>query len=125
MSTCELAPPGWHCTRDAGHDGPCAAVPDEQRDPGLVTEAYEQDHGELSPADVKRRERHRRLEVEFTYHPPKNDEQVHRYKVIRDRAYGYASYIVSNTPPGSEQDEALTHLQQAVFWANAAIARNE
>lgn len=28
MSTCNLkAPEGWRCTRDADHDGPCAAVP--------------------------------------------------------------------------------------------------
>lgn len=24
---CSLPPPGWKCTRKAGHDGPCAAVP--------------------------------------------------------------------------------------------------
>lgn len=23
---CEKAPPGWYCSRRAGHDGPCAAV---------------------------------------------------------------------------------------------------
>ena len=23
---CEKPPKGWRCTRDAGHDGPCAAV---------------------------------------------------------------------------------------------------
>jgi hypothetical protein len=23
---CDKAPPGWFCTRDAGHEGPCAAV---------------------------------------------------------------------------------------------------
>lgn len=22
---CELPPPGWHCTRPKGHEGPCAA----------------------------------------------------------------------------------------------------
>lgn len=26
--TCRLPPPGWTCSRDAGHDGPCAAAPD-------------------------------------------------------------------------------------------------
>lgn len=25
---CTLPPPGWRCTRDHGHDGPCAAVPE-------------------------------------------------------------------------------------------------
>lgn len=24
--TCDKAPKGWKCTRDAAHDGPCAAV---------------------------------------------------------------------------------------------------
>jgi hypothetical protein len=23
---CQLAPPGWQCTRETGHEGPCAAV---------------------------------------------------------------------------------------------------
>jgi hypothetical protein len=26
-SGCSLPPEGWECLRDAGHDGPCAAVP--------------------------------------------------------------------------------------------------
>jgi hypothetical protein len=26
-TTCAVPPAGWHCTRPAGHDGPCAAVP--------------------------------------------------------------------------------------------------
>lgn len=26
MSTCDLPPVGWRCTRTAGHDGPCAAL---------------------------------------------------------------------------------------------------
>lgn len=27
MSKCTLPPEGWECTREAGHDGPCAAIP--------------------------------------------------------------------------------------------------
>ena len=26
MNPCTLPPPGWRCTRGAGHDGPCAAI---------------------------------------------------------------------------------------------------
>jgi hypothetical protein len=26
MTSCDKAPKGWKCTRDAGHAGPCAAV---------------------------------------------------------------------------------------------------
>jgi hypothetical protein len=25
---CQIPPQGWYCTRQAGHDGPCAAVPE-------------------------------------------------------------------------------------------------
>lgn len=27
IGTCRLPPPGWTCSRTAGHDGPCAASP--------------------------------------------------------------------------------------------------
>lgn len=27
QTTCTRAPAGWRCTRGAGHDGPCAALP--------------------------------------------------------------------------------------------------
>lgn len=27
MNPCKLPPPGWYCTREGGHDGPCAAWP--------------------------------------------------------------------------------------------------
>ena len=27
MSECKVPPPGWKCTRPAGHEGPCAAWP--------------------------------------------------------------------------------------------------
>jgi len=33
--------------------------------------------------------------------------------------------IIQNTPPSREQSLAITHLEEAIFYANAAIARNE
>lgn len=36
-----------------------------------------------------------------------------------------AYMICQNTPTSREQSLALTNLEQAIFWANAAIARNE
>lgn len=38
-AVCQVPPPGWHCTRKAGHEGPCAAVPTD--DAELVTRAME------------------------------------------------------------------------------------
>ena len=60
----------------------------------------------------------------FTYHRPFGD-QPQRYEAIRELAKGMAAAITSMTPASREQSVALTNLQQAVMWANAAIAINE
>jgi hypothetical protein len=60
----------------------------------------------------------------FTYHPPK-DGQAERYETIRSRGLELARHISDSTPPSREQSLALTHLEDAVMWANAAIARHE
>jgi hypothetical protein len=64
------------------------------------------------------------LDKRFTYHAPKGD-QPERYTALRASARLFAMAIVSNTPESREQSVALTHLETAVMWANAAIARNE
>jgi hypothetical protein len=66
----------------------------------------------------------RRLENDFTYHPPKGD-QVERYGAIRTAAGELARLIAEKTPESREQSVALTKLDEVVFWANASIARNE
>lgn len=64
------------------------------------------------------------IEKNFTYHSPIGD-QPNRYTLLRDEAKALAYRIVRNTPYSREQALALTHLENAIFWANAAIARNE
>lgn len=64
------------------------------------------------------------LENNFTDHAPKGNQPT-RYQDLRDAAKGLAYRIRAFTPPSREQSLALTNLEQAVFWANAAIARNE
>lgn len=64
------------------------------------------------------------LDNRFTYHPPK-EGQPERYVKIREAARQLAQTIVELTPQSREQSVALTNLEQATFWANAAIARNE
>lgn len=64
------------------------------------------------------------LENNFRYHKPFGD-QPQRYEQMRDEAKKLGAYIMANTPVSREQSLALTNLEQAVFWANAAIARNE
>jgi hypothetical protein len=33
---CQVPPPGWRCTREPGHDGSCAAVPDDGNEDGYA-----------------------------------------------------------------------------------------
>ena len=60
----------------------------------------------------------------FTYHPPK-DGQPERYENLREIASEFAAQIMEQCPPSREKSLALTKLEEAVMWANAAIARNE
>lgn len=64
------------------------------------------------------------VEHNFSYHPPKGD-QIERYARIREEAKQFAFTIEKLCPPSRERSLALTNLEQAVMWANAAIARNE
>ena len=80
--------------------------------------------GEAAGGLVLTPEQEARLEKDFTYHPPKGD-QVDRYNAIRANAEIVAALILTSTPASREQSLALTNLEQAVMWANAAIARNE
>ena len=60
----------------------------------------------------------------FTYHPPKGDQAV-RYSSIRIKAGELAALLVDLTPESFEQSLAVAHLDAAVMFANAAIARHE
>lgn len=60
----------------------------------------------------------------FQYHAPKGD-QAERYQDLRNGAKELAKKIEVLCPPSREASLALTNLQQAVMWANAAIAINE
>lgn len=64
------------------------------------------------------------VEKAFTYHPPK-DDQPQRYERIRDTAKAFGFMLVEIVPNSREKSLAMTKLEEAVMWANAAIARNE
>lgn len=64
------------------------------------------------------------LEVRFTYHAPRGT-QIDRYHEIRRAGKQMAAEILALTPESREQSLAITHLEQTIMWANAAIARRE
>ena len=62
------------------------------------------------------------IETRFTYHKPK-EGQAETYGLIRDNAKSFALIIDAHCPESREKSLAITHLEDAVMWANAAIAR--
>ena len=65
------------------------------------------------------------IENNFTYHPPKGNQQE-RYEDIRKTARKLAQTFSVLCPPDTRETAlAMTNLEQAVMWANASIARNE
>jgi len=63
-------------------------------------------------------------ELRFTYHAPKQG-QSEKYEEIRSRIKKMAEMIDHLCPDCREKALAFTKLEEAVFWANAAIARRE
>lgn len=70
------------------------------------------------PEDLKR------LENDFVYHAPLAS-QVPRYETIRKVGGEFAHRLLTLCPPSRELSLALTHIENACFYANASIARNE
>lgn len=64
------------------------------------------------------------IENSFTYHPPKGT-QPERYVLLRDNAKKLANLILTNCPPGAEQTIAIRRVEEAIMWANKAIACGE
>lgn len=63
------------------------------------------------------------LENRFTYHPP-TPAQVPIYVDVREAGLRLAQVVNRYAPESRELSLALTHIEEAVMWANAAIARH-
>lgn len=59
----------------------------------------------------------------FSYHPPTTPERVAAHETTRDLLMGVAVVLDAALPPGREHAMVLTKLEEAMFWANASIAR--
>lgn len=59
----------------------------------------------------------------FTYHPPPDEATVQKYQRLREKARELATMIRDDCPHSRESSLALTNLEEAIMWANAAIAR--
>ncbi len=65
------------------------------------------------------------IENNFTYHPPTTEEIVKVYEDIRSNFKNLAKFLVETLPICAEVEKALSRLEEAMFWSNAAMARNK
>lgn len=63
------------------------------------------------------------IDTRFTYHTPK-EGQPQTYELLRRHARELALLIDAHVPDSREKSLSITALEEAVFWANAGIARN-
>ncbi|MEW1959796.1 hypothetical protein [Kineococcus sp. NPDC059986] len=68
----------------------------------------------MSPLDIDHR---------FDYHKP-DPVRVVQHSQVRSVLWAAARDLNENLPEGREKSTAITKLEEAMFWANAAIARS-
>jgi len=60
------------------------------------------------------------------HHPPKDDETIRRHQASREAADAFLTAIQENSwGPSREASLASTKAEEALFWLNADIARNQ
>jgi len=70
----------------------------------------------MDPQDIDKR---------FTYHPPRSQEDVQAHGEIREAGRKLAVLIDEKiTTDCREKSVSITKLEEAVMWANAALARH-
>jgi len=67
-----------------------------------------------TPLDIERR---------FSYHPPTTEARRAAHQIVRTGCWDLADTLAARLPDGREKALALTKVEEAMFWANAAIAR--
>lgn len=67
----------------------------------------------MTPEDITNR---------FSYHAPDAEKRA-RHGLVRGSCEILAAALDDLIPDGREKSLAMTNLEQAMFWANAALAR--
>lgn len=63
------------------------------------------------------------IDNNFTSHEA-TDELERVYASMRSEAKRFATIVNNTCPESREKSLALTKIEEAMFWANAAVARN-
>lgn len=65
------------------------------------------------------------LNHRFEHHPPSNENVSLQHEMVREQCRKIADFMFKLLPPSREASLAITKLEEAMFWANASIARNQ
>ncbi|HEY2763390.1 MAG TPA: hypothetical protein VGJ13_05170 [Pseudonocardiaceae bacterium] len=63
------------------------------------------------------------LDNRFSYHAPLTEGRRHAHETVRQECRDLAGLLDGLLPDGREKSTAITNLEQVMFWANAALAR--
>lgn len=69
----------------------------------------------MSPQDIEHR---------FAFHAASTEEKRDAHTSVRQQCRQLADFLNEKLPEGREKSLAITHLEEVMFWGNAAIARN-
>lgn len=70
----------------------------------------------MNPSDIEHR---------FAFHAATTQEKRDEHASVRQQCRRLADALNEALPEGREKAVAMTKLEEAMFWANAAIAREE
>jgi hypothetical protein len=65
-----------------------------------------------------------KVEHNFTHHAPTGDK-AETHQMVRESGKVFAHALLASCPESPELSTALAKIEEAVMWANAAIAREE
>jgi hypothetical protein len=65
-----------------------------------------------------------RIEFDFDHHAP-DEDRAKDHANVRALLKRTAQTLALNLPDGREKSLVITHLEEAMFWANAAVARQD
>ncbi|MFJ2737684.1 hypothetical protein [Streptomyces sp. NPDC087317] len=63
------------------------------------------------------------IEHRFAFHAAPNQEKRDAHTSVRQACRRLADHINETCPDGREKSLALTAIEEAMFWGNAALAR--
>lgn len=63
------------------------------------------------------------LDNRFEFHAASSEEKRNEHTSVREQCRVLATAL-NEIPEGREKSLAITHLEEVMFWANAAIARH-